>query len=45
MALRDYQSWGIPAGAGGLMIGNYLTTTGRDAQCDMEMLGEMAGLE
>lgn len=37
VVLKDYQSWVYKAGANGLMIGNYLTTSGRDAETDIEM--------
>jgi biotin synthase len=36
--LRDYQSWVFMAGANGLMIGNYLTTKGRNIGMDLEMI-------
>jgi len=36
--LKDYQSWIFMAGANGVMIGNYLTTRGRDIHMDLEML-------
>jgi biotin synthase len=36
--LKDYQSWIFMAGANGVMIGNYLTTRGRDMQMDLEMI-------
>ena len=36
--LREFQSWIFMAGADGMMIGNYLTTTGRDEQVDLQML-------
>jgi len=35
--LRDFQSWIFMAGASGTMIGNYLTTSGRDSQMDLQM--------
>jgi biotin synthase len=38
VTLRDYQSWIFFAGANGLMIGNYLTTQGRNIQMDIDML-------
>ncbi len=41
VTLRDYQSWIFFAGANGFMVGNYLTTTGRDVGADMEMLHSM----
>lgn len=36
--LREFQSWIFMAGASGMMIGNYLTTTGRDEQVDLQMI-------
>ena len=39
--LRDLQSWIFFAGASGTMIGNYLTTTGRPAEQDWQMLGDL----
>ncbi len=36
--LKDFQSWGFLAGANGMMLGNYLTTEGRNAAMDMEMI-------
>jgi len=36
--LKDYQSWIFLAGANGVMIGNYLTTHGRDIQMDFDMI-------
>jgi biotin synthase len=36
--LRDMQSWMFYAGANGTMLGNYLTTAGRPAQEDKQML-------
>jgi biotin synthase len=38
VTLRDFQSWIFLAGANGLMIGNYLTTQGRNIQMDIDML-------
>lgn len=35
--LRDFQSWIFMAGASGTMIGNYLTTTGRNREIDLQM--------
>lgn len=35
--LRDFQSWIFMAGASGTMIGNYLTTSGRDRAADLKM--------
>jgi biotin synthase len=39
--LRDLQSWIFFAGANGTMIGNYLTTTGREAEQDWQMLRDL----
>ena len=36
--LRDMQSWIFLAGANGVMIGSYLTTTGRRVEDDMRMI-------
>jgi len=36
--LRDFQSAIFMAGASGTMIGNYLTTTGRDQAADLQMI-------
>lgn len=36
--LGDYQSWLPLAGANGMMIGNYLTTRGRNLDADLRML-------
>ena len=38
VTLRDYQSWIMLAGANGFMIGNYLTTQGRNIKMDMDMI-------
>lgn len=35
--LRDYQSWIFMAGASGTMVGNYLTTSGRNQEADLQM--------
>ncbi len=35
--LRDFQSWIFMAGASGTMVGNYLTTSGRDREIDLQM--------
>jgi biotin synthase len=35
--LRDFQSWIFMAGASGTMVGNYLTTSGRDRAMDLQM--------
>ena len=42
--LRDMQSWMFYAGANALLSGNYLTTTGRAVEEDMQMLRDL-GLE
>jgi biotin synthase len=42
--LRDLQSWIFQAGADGFLIGNYLTTCGRPAAEDHQMLRDL-GLE
>jgi len=39
--LRDLQSWMFFAGASGTMIGNYLTTTGRNTSDDWQMLRDL----
>jgi biotin synthase len=39
--LRDLQSWMFLAGANGTMIGNYLTTSGRDEAKDLQMLKDL----
>lgn len=39
--LRDLQSWMFLAGASGTMIGNYLTTSGRDEAQDRQMLKDL----
>lgn len=36
--LREFQSWIFMAGASGVMVGNYLTTGGRDREMDLQML-------
>ncbi|TLM69334.1 MAG: biotin synthase BioB [Deltaproteobacteria bacterium] len=38
--LREFQSWIFMAGASGTMIGNYLTTTGRDRTVDLQMFAD-----
>lgn len=40
VTLKDYQSWIFLAGANGLMIGNYLTTQGRNIEMDMDMIAD-----
>jgi biotin synthase len=42
--LRDRQSWVFHAGATSLMVGDFLTTTGRDVAMDMQMVTDL-GLE
>jgi len=44
VTLGDYQSWVFMAGANGLMIGDYLTTEGRNAGNDIDMI-KKSGLE
>lgn len=44
VCLRDMQSWIFFAGANGVMIGNYLTTKGRDIKDDLAMIEDL-GLE
>jgi biotin synthase len=39
--LRELQSWMFIAGASGTMIGNYLTTSGRDKETDLQMLEDL----
>jgi biotin synthase len=41
VTLRDLQSWIFAAGANGLLIGNYLTTQGRDCKADMDMIKDL----
>jgi biotin synthase len=36
--LREFQSWIFMAGASGTMIGNYLTTSGRNQDVDLQMM-------
>ena len=38
---HDLQSWIFFAGAGGIMVGNYLTTSGRDLRQDLQMLTDL----
>jgi len=38
--LRELQSWIFMAGADGMMVGNYLTTSGRDLAIDHQMLAD-----
>ena len=44
VTLRDYQSWSMLAGANGLMIGNYLTTQGRNIKMDIDMVKDHQAL-
>ncbi len=44
LCLRDLQSWIFFAGASGVMIGNYLTTRGREIKDDLRMIEDI-GLE
>ena len=39
--LRELQSWMFMAGASGTMIGNYLTTSGRGRDIDMQMFADI----
>jgi biotin synthase len=39
--LRDLQSWMFMAGASGSMIGNYLTTSGRNLEDDLQMFRDL----
>jgi biotin synthase len=39
--LRDLQSWLFAAGADGFIIGNYLTTAGRPAEADLQMIADL----
>jgi len=39
--LRDLQSLALLAGANGLIVGNYLTTPGRDAEDDLTMVRDL----
>jgi biotin synthase len=41
VTLGDFQSWIFAAGANGLMVGNYLTTRGRNMKADMAMIREL----
>jgi len=42
--LGELQSWIFMAGANGMMVGNYLTTSGRDHELDLSMIADQ-GLE
>jgi len=39
--LRDLQSWMFLAGASGVMVGNYLTTSGRTPELDRQMFRDL----
>ena len=39
--LRELQSWMFIAGASGTMVGNYLTTSGRSQETDMQMFEDL----
>jgi biotin synthase len=41
--LKDFQSWIFLAGASGMMVGDYLTTSGRALQDDLRMIEEGGG--
>ncbi|MBV8529087.1 MAG: biotin synthase BioB, partial [Candidatus Dormibacteraeota bacterium] len=41
LVLRDLQAYGMLAGANGLIVGNYLTTLGRNAEQDLAMLADL----
>jgi biotin synthase len=41
LVLRDLQAMGLLAGANGLIVGNYLTTSGRPAAEDLQMLVDL----
>jgi len=41
ITLRDFQSWVFLAGASGMIVGNYLTTQGRDIGMDQDMIATM----
>ena len=41
VTLRDLQSWIFAAGANGMLVGNYLTTRGRDIKTDREMIKDL----
>jgi biotin synthase len=44
--LRDLQSWIFYAGASGMMVGGYLTTSGRDIYKDLQMIKDLGlGIE
>jgi len=39
--LKNFQAMAFMAGANGMLVGNYLTTQGRDIQADMEMIKDL----
>ncbi|HEO64352.1 MAG TPA: biotin synthase BioB, partial [Spirochaetes bacterium] len=39
--LRDLQSWIFFAGANGMLIGNYLITSGRSVEDDLKMIDDL----
>jgi biotin synthase len=41
VTLRDLQAIGMTAGINALIVGNYLTTLGRSAEEDLQMLGDL----
>ena len=42
ITLREYQAMGMTAGINALIVGNYLTTLGRDPEEDLRMLDDLA---
>lgn len=41
VTLKDFQSWIFAAGANGFMVGDYLTTKGRNMDMDMNMIKDL----
>jgi biotin synthase len=41
VVLRDLQAYGMLAGANGLIVGDYLTTSGRSPEADLAMLADL----
>jgi biotin synthase len=41
ITLRDLQALGMTAGINALIVGNYLTTLGRDPEDDLRMLRDL----